>query len=291
PLTTKALPKARHHVYCKTNKEAVRHLFEVTSSLDSQVIGENQITNQVKKAYLTALSSKTTGGFLNKLFERALFVSKRVKTETDISRGNLSLGSAAVMLAKRIFGSLSNASVLLLGLGEIGQQVVRALNGHNTQKTWLMTRSLTKATEQEALGLGIARPLETLCSALSEADIVITALSETLPELTVGSLEKALTCRKDRPLFMIDLGVPRNVDVTVATLENVYLYNLDDLRHISEETLKSRTNTLCQAKNIIDEETALFYGSSPTQKGPEPKHGDGLGLLKKFFRLDDESEL
>jgi glutamyl-tRNA reductase len=247
--------------YIKQGKEVVEHLFSVASSLDSQLIGETEITGQVKRAYSAALENKTTGFFLNKLFERAFFVAKRVKSETKISHGNISLGSAAVGLAKKIFDDLCAREILLLGTGEIGKAVLSALKCRGLSKVFIVNRTLSKAENMETQGYGMAIPLEKMDEVLSHVDIIITATSVLVDNFLAKNLKKTMEQRKNMPLFLVDLGIPRNIDPNTQDIDNAYLYNLDDLKIISEQALLGRENHIKKAKNIIDEETGLFYAT------------------------------
>lgn len=245
--------------YCKKDHEVVTHLFGVASSLDSQVMGENQITGQVKEAYKLAQRHSATGFYLNKLFDRALYVAKRVKSETDISQGNISIGSVGMTLAKKIFGTLKDKSVLLLGAGKLGELAVRYLNTEQVKQTYIFNRTFEKAKKLEDQGLGIACQIDELSEILTMVDVLITSVSGTVEELSADVLRKLMQKRKNQPLFIIDLGVPRNVQDEVSGIDNLYLYNIDDLQGIADENENSRLNSMNQAKNIIDEEVVLFY--------------------------------
>jgi glutamyl-tRNA reductase len=247
------------HLYYKKNQEAIEHLFEVTASLDSMVTGENQITGQVKQAFEMAVQSQATGTHLNQLFNRAFYVAKRVKTETQISKGNVSVGSVAVMLARKIFGKLNEKNVLLFGAGEIGELVLRYLNEF-TNKAYVYNRTYEKAILLEDQGLGIACSDEKLPKALQEADVIVTSLGGGGHEqFKYNELESLMRVRRESPLFLIDLGVPRNIDPETQSLSNVYLYNVDDLQELAQAGAKQRKETMVQAKDIIDEEVGLFY--------------------------------
>lgn len=249
-------------LYTKTDAAAVAHLFSVTASLDSLVVGENQIANQVKAAYQMAADHAATGPYLNKLFNRAFFVAKRIKTETDVGKGNVSVGSVAVKLARKIFGNLTKRKILLVGAGEMGELVLRHLHAVGSAgETTIFNRSYEKALQLEERGYGKAEPWEHLTSGLLHADILITSVSAQLPDLHKDYFRNLLQQRKNLPLFIIDLGVPRNIDKSVGEINNVYLYNVDDLMEVASENQNLRTGELGLAQNIIDEETRLFYDS------------------------------
>lgn len=246
-------------VYAKADHDAVTHLFRVAASLDSQVMGETQITGQVKEAHRTALKVSASGYYLNKLFDRALFVAKRVKSETDISRGHVSVGSVGVALAKKIFGSLEDKTVLLLGAGKLGELTIRYLNTERVKKTIIVNRDFSRAKRLEDEGLGMARSMADLRDLLADVDVLITSISGTVRELHESAFKELMARRKNQPLFIIDLGVPRNVEPSVAAIDNLYLYNIDDLEELAKENSKLRSRAMAQAKNIIDEEVRLFY--------------------------------
>ena len=248
--------------YSKTNDEAINHLFSVVSSLDSMVVGENQISGQVKDAFKLAQNHKAAGPYLNQLFQRAFSVAKRVKTETQIGRGHVSLGSVAVMLTKKIFGTLKGCQITLLGAGEIGQTVLTALKAEsNDVNVTLLNRTFAKAQELMELGLGEAKPFSELWEVLAKSDILITSLAAGFEDLQSQNFTKLMEVRKNEPLFLIDLGVPRNIQADVGDLNNVYLYNVDDLQKIAAENQQIRLDEMDEAKIIIEEETKAFYES------------------------------
>lgn len=248
------------YLYSKEEKNVIAHLFRVAASLDSLVVGENQITKQVREAYKFASQCATTGAHLNRLFHRALFLAKRVKTETAIGEGNVSVGSVGVVLAKKIFGSLKDKSVLLLGAGEIGQLVLKHLNQFaDIEETFIINRSFEKAKSLEAQGLGIAHRWEDLKNYLLKADIFITSLAAGFDFLDYEFFTKVMAERKNDPLFVIDLGVPRNINPEVERATNVYLYNIDDLKKVSEENKDLRDKEKELAEKIIHEEAEIFY--------------------------------
>jgi len=249
----------RDCLYCKIDKEAVSHLFEVTASLDSQVVGENQITGQVREAYVSATEQEATGYYLGKLFDSALSVAGRVKSETKISQGNVSIGSAGVTLAKKIFGDLNDKSVLLLGAGEIGELVVKSLNGRDVRHTHIVNRSFEKAKYLEEQGLGVASKYEDLDDCLLNTDVFITSVSTVLNEFDPAYFQNLMKKRKNKALFIIDLGMPRNIPGVVGQIDSLYLYNIDDLKLIADENQKQRKHQVEIAKNLIDEEVSLFY--------------------------------
>lgn len=248
--------------YSKTNDAVVTHLFSVVASLDSMVVGENQISGQVKDAFKLAQNNKATGPYLNQLFHRAFSVAKRVKTETQIGRGHVSLGSVAVMLTKKIFGETPDCRITLLGAGEMGQTVLAALQAESTNaQVTLINRTYERAAELMQAGLGVAKPFVDLWSQLTTTNILITSLAAGFEDLNEANFVKLMESRKNAPLFLIDLGVPRNIAPAVGDLPNVYLYNIDDLQKITAENQNIRLSEMDEAKIIIDEETKAFYES------------------------------
>lgn len=250
--------KFKNHFYLLENEEAVRHLFEVSCGLDSMVLGEPQILGQVKSCYQQALEARTCGLILNKLFHRAFFVAKKVRTETGIGGGAVSVSYAAYKLAKKILGSLKDKVLLLIGAGEMAELACLHFLSAGIQKIIIANRTFSKAVELAEKFKGEAFPLENLSLALTSADIVISSTSATHFIITQDMIAPLLRIRKYKPLFIIDIAVPRNVDPKVNNLENVYLYNIDDLKLVVEENLKEREKASIRAKAIIEEEVLKF---------------------------------
>lgn len=246
------------HFYVFEGDEAVKHLFEVACGLDSMVLGEPQILNQVKQAYREALKHHTSGLILNKLFHRCFFVAKRVRTETGIGGGAVSISYAACELAKKILGSLKNKVVLLVGAGEMAELACMHFMSAGVQKILIANRTISKAIELAHKFKGEAYSLEELSLALTKADIVISSTGSPTFVITKKIVSSILRSRKFKPLFIIDIAVPRDVDPEVNDLENVYLYNIDDLKGIVEENLKERKKEALRARVIIEEEVFKF---------------------------------
>lgn len=257
-----AVSKIESYLYTLTGREAVAHLFSVTASLDSLVIGENQIAKQVKEAFQLAAAVSASGPYLNRLFNRALFVAKRVRSETAIGKGNVSVGSVGIALAKKIFGTLSAKKVVLFGAGEVGELVLRHLNeASDVAEPAIVNRSPDKAHALAAQGLGRAYAMDEFGELLMSADILITSILGDSEHLGKKAMKVLMRRRRHRPIFIIDLGLPRNVDTAVGLLDNVYLYNIDDLKAVADESRMAREDEIVVAKNIIAEETRLFYDS------------------------------
>ena len=246
------------HLYTLSGGEAARHLFRVAAGLDSLVVGEPQILGQVKAAYTTASDLQLTGPLLNRLFHSSFAVGKRVRTDTGLGEGAVSVSYAAIALAKKIFGKLSGLNVLVLGAGEMAKLTAIHLKAQHVRQMTIVSRTLA-AAQGLATRLGAsAVPWADLDQALAQADIVVTATGATEPLLTPARVEEVMRSRRNRPLFVIDIAVPRDVDAEVGNLEQVFLYNIDDLQSIVKENLARRTAELTQAESIVGDEVARF---------------------------------
>jgi glutamyl-tRNA reductase len=244
--------------YSQTHQEAVRHLFRVASSLDSQVVGEPHILGQVRNAYILALENKNTGTILNRLFQKAVEVGKRVRAETEIGSRPVSLSSVAVETAAKIFGDLEGRAVLVLGAGEMSELTVESLALHGVKNFVVVNRSLERALELAGKFDGTAFPWEKLDETLLLPDIVISSTSSPDFVITKPHLERLMSARKHRPIFFIDIALPRDIDPKVQEIYNVYLYNLDDLKSIAESNRAEREKDIPKAEKIVDEEVELF---------------------------------
>ena len=253
------------HLYVKEGVEAIKHLFSVASGLDSMVIGETEITGQVKQAYQAAQDAKLTGRVTNRLFQTALQVAKEIRTQTAIGRGATSVGSVAVELAERIFDhDLSAKTVMIIGAGKMGEACVRHLAKKGARSILVANRSYERALNLAAEFGGKAVPIEQMLPTLREADIVVSSTG--CPDTILGRAEVAsvMPQRQNRPLFLIDIAVPRDIDADVQELPNVYLYNVDHLEALVRENVKMREQELAQCQEIIHERsTALFARFSP----------------------------
>ncbi|MCP1672952.1 glutamyl-tRNA reductase [Natronocella acetinitrilica] len=248
----------RRFVYTHLNEQAVSHLLRVTPGLDSLVLGEPQIGGQAKSAYLEAVTAGTVGPVLDRLFQHAFTVSKLVRTQTGIGSHPVSVAFAAVALAKQIFGDLDKYTALLLGAGETIELTARHLHQQGLRKFLVANRTRERATELAAAYNGEAIALADMPDRLSEADIVIASTASQLPLLGKGSVERALRRRKHRPIFMVDIAVPRDIEPEVGELEDVYLYTVDDLHDVIEENLSSRRHAASEAEEIIDLQAERF---------------------------------
>jgi glutamyl-tRNA reductase len=261
-------------------EKCVQHLFRVASGLDSMVVGESEIFGQAKKAYELARTSGAVGPFLHRLFQRAFRVAKQVRTHTDIARGAVSVGSVAVDLAQRIFGKLSDCKVLVLGAGETSERTARALISRGVSDLRVSNRSMDRACElAQAVG-GRAVSFDEWAAQCREIDILITSTASETPLLTPDKLEPMLRERLDRPLFIIDIAVPRDVDPGVNEMEGVYLYDIDSIRSVAEQSLALRRQQVAAAEGIIAEHVADFVDSisrglnRPSQTAEHPSLGE-----------------
>jgi len=248
--------------YRYEGEKCVQHLFRVASGLDSMVVGESEILGQAKKAYEAARSSRTAGRYLHRLFQRAFRVAKQVRTHTDITRGLVSVGSVAIDLAQRIFGHLGNCKVLVLGAGETSERTARALASRGVKDLRVSNRSSDRAHELARLVGGRALPFDKWRAQCREIDILITSTSSEAPLLTAENLAPMLRGRIDRPLFIIDIAVPRDVDPYVNEMEGVYLYDIDALQSVADQSLALRRQQIAAAEAIIAEHVEDFVAAS-----------------------------
>ncbi|PYI63499.1 MAG: glutamyl-tRNA reductase [Verrucomicrobia bacterium] len=242
-------------------EKCVQHLFRVASGLDSMVVGESEILGQAKKAYELARKSGAAGQYLHRLFQRAFRVAKQVRTHTDIARGAVSVGSVAVDLAQRIFGRLSDCKVLVLGAGEMSERTARALISRGVTDLRVTNRSMDRACELARAVGGRSIPFETWETQCREIDIFITSTTSETPLLTTEKLAPLLRDRLDHPLFIIDIAVPRDVDPSVNEMEGVYLYDIDSIRSVAEQSLELRRQQVVAAEAIIAEHVTDFVDS------------------------------
>lgn len=246
------------YLYARSDAEVARHLFRVASGLDSLVVGEPQILGQVKDAYELAAEKQTTGGALNRLFHAAFAAAKRVRSETGLAEGAVSVSYAAVSLAKKIFGRFEGLNVLILGAGEMAELTATHLRGQHVKSLVVASRTLASAEAlAQAVG-GSAVPWSEMPAALADADIVVTATGASEPVLTRERIASAMKHRAHRPLFVIDIAVPRDVEASAGDLEDVFVYNIDDLQQIVNENLARRQAELQHADAIIAEEVDKF---------------------------------
>lgn len=246
------------HFYRHQEGEAIRHLFRVAAGLDSMVLGESQILAQVKTSYQAGIDAGSVGKRLHALFKKALEVGKRVRTETRISENTVSIASTAVELAGRIFGPLDACHALVIGAGEMATLVATHLREKRIGHLVFTNRTLSRAQELAERFGGTAAPADDLPRLLAEADMIISSTGAPRPILGRESLEAAMQARSWRPMFTIDIAVPRDIAPEAADLENLFLYDIDDLQGVVDENLDQRRVEAGKAETIIQSETSAF---------------------------------
>jgi glutamyl-tRNA reductase len=241
------------HVYVHEDVGALRHLFRVAGGLDSMVIGETEITGQVKKAYDIAHAARLTGSVLNRVFQKAFQAAKEIRAHTGIGRGATSVGSVAVELAEKIFRhDLSKQTVIIIGAGQMGEACVRHLAKKGARSILVSNRSFDHAVELANKFGGQAVQFESCLTAMADADIVVASTGCPKTLLHRAEVEALMKHRRNRPLFLIDISVPRNIDPDVQRLDGVYLYNIDDLEAIVRENVRSREQELAACEQIVE---------------------------------------
>ena len=288
------------YVYVLKNAEAVRHLFSVASSLDSMVVGEPQVLGQLKAAYRQAARRKATGAILNRLLHKAFSVAKRVRTETGVASSAVSISYAAVELAKRIFGDMREHTALLIGAGEMAELAATHLVQAGIARIFVANRTYARAQALAEQFRGQAVPFEQLPGRhLADADIVITSTGSPTPLIHARDVRSILKSRGNRPVFFIDIAVPRDIDPDVNGLDNVYLYDIDDLKEIVEENISSRREEAVKAAEIIDAEVENFLRwleslevqpaiVSLVRRGEQAAREEVAKTLKHFDTLDEK---
>lgn len=246
------------HLYAYSGDVAVRHLFRVAASLDSMVVGEPQILGQIKDYYLAAQEAGTVGTILHRLFHRAFFVAKRVRTETGIASRAVSVSSVAVELAKRIFDRLEDKTVLLIGAGKMGDLVARHLQRSGVSSLMVTNRTFERAVQLAAEFHGNPIRFEDYPRYLKLADLVVGCAGSPEMLLRPETVAEALRERKQRAMFFIDIGDRRNFDPAINKINNVYLYNIDDLEAVAKENLRERAGEVQKAEEMVEEEVAGF---------------------------------
>jgi glutamyl-tRNA reductase len=255
-------------------EECVQHLFRVASGLDSMVVGETEVLGQAKQAYEAARSGGGAGPVLHRLFQRAFRVAKQVRTHTEITRGAVSVGSVAVDLAVRIFGQLSQRKVLVVGAGETSERTARALASRGVRDLRVTNRSGARAEELAAAVGGRAVPFAGWENECREVDIIISSTASEEPLLTREKLAPILRERWDRPLFIIDIAVPRDVAPDVNEMEGVFLYDIDSLRSVADQALAMRRQQIAAGEEIIAEHVADFTARLRRSAADVPRPND-----------------
>lgn len=257
-LNRKIAPDAvDEHLYEHFGTDAVKHAFRVAASLDSMILGEPQILGQVKNAYSTAHAVGTLGTMLNRCFHRAFAVAKRVRTETGVAAGSVSVSSIACEVAEKVFGALHGRRVLLIGAGKMSEAAARHLRKQGAS-LYILNRSPERAEELAAACGGTARRMEDLATELQHADVAITSTSSTDFVVTRELMASVQKARRRRLMLLVDIAVPRNIDPRVSSLDNVILYNMDDLQQVSAENLRERAREAAAAEQIVAREVLEF---------------------------------
>jgi glutamyl-tRNA reductase len=246
------------YLYVYREEEAVQHVFRVASSLDSMIVGEPQILGQMKDAYRAAARVGTAGPLMNRLMQRTFSVAKRVRTETGVAQASVSVASVAVQLARRIFDELSDKRVVLLGAGEMIKTAARYLKSYGAVSLLVLNRTLERAEKLAGEVGGEAGSLDSLSRALPGADIVLSSLGDSPGLVTAALVRQALRERNNRPMFLIDIALPRNVEPAVNDLDGVYLYNLDDLAGLADINAREREAEARRAEELVLEEARDF---------------------------------
>ena len=253
-----SVDELRPYVYIHTGAEAVRHLFSVASSLDSMVLGEPQILGQLKSAYRKAAACHATGIILNRLLHKAFSVAKRVRTETAVASSAVSISYAAVELAKRIFGDMPSHRAMLLGAGEMAELAATHLLQAGIAEILVANRTFSRGEELASQFNGRAIPFNSIAEHLVDVDIIIASTGSQEAVIRARDIRAVLKARTNRPMFFIDIAVPRDIDPDVNGLDNVYLYDIDDLKEVVEENLATRRDEARKAAEIVDEEVEHF---------------------------------
>ena len=256
--TPKRLTEMNGKLYTLLDEESVTHLFTVASGIDSMVLGESEILGQVKLAYQEAVKTQTTGKIMHALFQKSFQTAKIVRGQTEIGRGMISVSSIAVSLAKRILGNLNSRRVMILGAGKMSQSAARALKEEGVSSIIVSNRNYDKAKELAESFQGEAVTFDQHLLLMQEVDIVISSTSAPHFILSREKMAHLMRERKQRPLFLLDIAVPRDIDPTVNQLDNVYLYDIDDLQEIAKETLSYRENQLTLCHALIHQKAERF---------------------------------
>ncbi|HUT69460.1 MAG TPA: glutamyl-tRNA reductase [Desulfatiglandales bacterium] len=245
-------------LYVYENHEAIRHIFRVGASLDSMVVGEPQILGQVKDAYRTALEHKSSSVILNRLMHKTFALAKKIRTETDIADSPVSISFAAVELAKKIFGDLKGKKALLIGAGEMAELAATYLLSNQINRLLVANRTFAKAVELADQFRGTAISIDEIAQQLQEVDIVISSTASSEPVILERQVKDTMRARKNRPLFFIDIAVPRDVEPHVNRIENVFLYDIDDLKGIVDSNIDKRKKEAVKAERMVDEAVIKF---------------------------------
>jgi glutamyl-tRNA reductase len=258
-------PCLEQYLYALTERETVRHIFRVASSLDSMVVGEPQILGQLKRAYTVATGAGSSGLMLNSLMHRAFHVAKRVRTETKVSNSAVSVSYVAVELARKILGELSNRTILIVGAGKMSELATKHLIKSGISNVLVTNRTPAKAEEMAARFHGVALPFDSLLSHLVLADIAIISTAAEGYVLRKPDMHRVVRERRHRPLFLIDISVPRNIDPAINDVEEIFLYDIDDMQSVIQANLEERRKEAESAEAIIAEEVEAYARRAATR--------------------------
>lgn len=267
-------------IYSLSEPHSVQHLFKVACGLDSMVLGETEILGQLKKAYDLALQHQHTGARLNKAFQRAFNVAKQVRTETSIQRGSISVGSVAVELAEKIFSSLKDRHVMVIGAGDTSEKTARALLSRGAMSIIVANRSYENALALARELGGRAVTFDNWSTEFAQIDIVISSTAAPHPVLNRARLEPLMKLRKNRPLLLVDIAVPRDIDPEVNLMPNVYLYNIDDLQAIADGYLKQRKEEVARCERIIADKVKGLTGIAGRPNIPVAESPGACSVLR-----------
>jgi len=248
------------HLYSFTTDDAIRHLFAVASGLDSLVLGEPQILGQVKTSYEQALAAKTAGHILHRLYQSTFSAAKRARSETAIGKQAVNISSCAVELAKRIFGDLTGKTVMLIGAGEMAELAARHLRGNGCTSILVANRTLERARNLAIEFEGHALTLEELPEYLDSADIIVSSTGASTYVLLPETVQQAMKKRSGRPMFLVDIAVPRDIDPRISEIDGAYLYDIDDLQQVVQGNQEQRKKESEQAKALLEEEARALLG-------------------------------
>jgi glutamyl-tRNA reductase len=288
----------KDYLYMYEDRPVIEHLFKVTSGLDSMVIGETQILGQVRDAFLKAQEEKATGTLFNMLFKQAVTLAKRAHSETAIGDNPVSVSYAAVELGKRIFGNFKKKTVMIVGAGKMSELTLKHLAGQGADRVLVVNRTMSKAEELACKMNGTAVPMERMLDELRQVDVVISSTGSSEYVLVKQQIQLVMNTRKSRPLFMIDIAVPRDLDPEIAKVSNVYLYDIDDLELIVETNMNERRKEATKIESMVAEEIASFerwfklLGVGPVIQALQEKanaiHEETMdNLLLKLTDLDE----
>ncbi|MEE9584283.1 MAG: glutamyl-tRNA reductase [Candidatus Brocadiales bacterium] len=278
--------KFREHMYCYGGQRLVRHLFHVSSSLDSMVVGESQIVSQVKEAYMVATSCELTGRTMHQLFQQALGVAKAIHSNSRIAQGKVSISSVAVEFAEKIFQDFSDKTVFIIGAGEMAELVLKSLVEHGARTVMVSNRSFDRAVGLAEEFGGNAVRYDDLTKELCKADIVISSTAAPHYVLHPDHVRAAMQLRKGNPIFLIDIAVPRDINPEVGRLDNVYLYNIDDLQYVVNQNVDDRAREMEKCTAMVEEEVERFMAWVE-----EMKIGPTIANLRQHFHAVGREEL